>query len=83
MYEFQGFSTRSGLRAGVALDLETTESPESVASTTVLHEARVKGNQSEFTICLRMKTHFRKAEYVLMAAYESSLRPVIIIGNRP
>ena len=75
MYQLNGFSTRSGLR--MSTPFQNAPENQSLPS---LYQATKKGISSEFTICLRFKTHFRRPEYVLFAAYVAN-RTAIQIGK--
>ena len=54
----------------------TTEKPPPP----VLHQSPVAGNDSEFTVCLRLRTHFQRPEYVLFASYQIN-KTAVVIGN--
>ena len=83
-YYLPGFSVQSGLRVGQVYEPplpptgnETVEEPEPLP---VIHDSRVIGNDSEFSLCVRIRAHFQTPEWIIFSAYNEK-KAVFEIGE--
>ncbi len=47
----------------------------------MIYSHPVSGNSSEFTVCLRIKSHYKRPEFVLFSSYSIN-RTAIVIGEK-
>lgn len=79
IYSLPGFSVQSGIKVGQAYQPPEVNQTD-IQPLNVLFQSSIPGNNSQFTICLRLKAHYQRPETVLMSAYVEN-KTAILIGE--
>ena len=79
IYSLPGFSVQSGIKVGQAYKPPEVNQTD-IEPLNVLFQSSIPGNNSQFTICLRLKAHYQRPETVLMSAYVEN-KTAILIGK--